>query len=210
MSEEKVFYIHGRGGRPEDAGRFASAFPGMSVTGIRYRENGPREAAEDIAAALQDVPEGSAVLVAESIGAYFAMLSGAGKKLCSAFFVSPLVDMEAVILAMLRRAGVSEKELMEKGELFPEEGETLSWGYLSYVREHPISWGVPTEIICGSEDDLVPLETLLAFAENHNACLTVLEGAGHWFHTKDELEFISGRIKAARQNNGYAPAGDRE
>ena len=39
-------------------------------------------------------------------------------------------------------------------------------------------------------DDLTPLETIQAFAEKHNARLTVMEGGEHWFHTDEQLRFL--------------------
>lgn len=34
-------------------------------------------------------------------------------------------------------------------------GETLSWEYLCFVRENPITWKVPTEILYAEKDNLV-------------------------------------------------------
>ncbi len=33
-------------------------------------------------------------------------------------------------------------------------GETLSWEYLCYVRNHPVNWSVPTYILYGDKDNL--------------------------------------------------------
>ncbi len=57
-----------------------------------------------------------------------------------AYFISPVVDMEQLILNMMSWAGATEKELKEKGVIPTSLGEDLSWDYLCYVREHPASW----------------------------------------------------------------------
>lgn len=48
-----------------------------------------------------------------------------------------------------------------------------------------ISETVPTRILYGGRDNLTFYETALAFAESHNAELTVMKEGEHWFHTDD-------------------------
>lgn len=134
------------------------------------------------------------VLLANSIGAYFAMLALQDRTLDKALFVSPVLDMERLILNMMGWAGVSEQALREKGEISTDFGETLSWTYLCYVREHPIAWQVPTEILYAGSDHLVSRQTVEQFAVEHSAGLTVLEGGEHWFHTEEQLAFLDGWI----------------
>ena len=64
-------------------------------------------------------------------------------------FISPIVNMEKVITDMMAWANVTEEELCAKREIETSFGETLSWEYLCYVREHPVSWTIPTEILYG-------------------------------------------------------------
>ena len=92
---------------------------------------------------------------------------------------------------------MTEPELAEKGEIATPFGETLSWRYLCYVREHPISWRVPTRILYGEKDNLTSMETLSAFAARHGAELTVMPGGEHWFHTAEQMAFLDGWIKEA-------------
>lgn len=96
---------------------------------------------------------------------------------------------------MMKWANVSEEELQERRLIETEFGETLSWEYLSYVRNHPIRWEVPTDILYGSMDNLTSLETVSSFAKNHQAKLTVMEKGEHWFHTKEQREFLDQWIK---------------
>ena len=76
------------------------------------------------------------------------------------------------------------------GELTTAAGETLSWQYLRYVREHPVRWNADTAILYGENDALVPFETVKAFADSVGASLTVMPGGEHWFHTPEQLRFL--------------------
>ena len=113
-----------------------------------------------------------------------------------AYFISPVVDMEKLIGGMMTWAGVTEQALAEKLEIPTSFGETLSWNYLCYVREHPISWPVPTRILYGQHDSLTAPETIAAFAKQTGAELTVMPGGEHWFHTEKQMQFLDRWITA--------------
>lgn len=117
-------------------------------------------------------------------------------KIKKAFFISPIVDMEKVILNMMTLSNVSEQLLKEKQTINTSFGETLSWNYLNYVRNHPIKLNIPTEILYGENDYLTSLETISDFAKNNNAGLTVMKNGEHWFHTKEEMDFLDQWIKS--------------
>lgn len=117
-------------------------------------------------------------------------------KIKKGFFTSPIVDMEKVILNMMTLANVSEQLLKEKQTINTSFGETLSWNYLNYVRNHPIKWNIPTEILYGENDYLTSLETISDFAKNNNAGVTVMKNGEHWFHTKEEMDFLDQWIKS--------------
>ena len=74
-----------------------------------------------------------------------------------AFFISPIVDMEKLILDMMGWADITEEKLREKQLITTGFGETLSWEYLCYVRNHPVNWSVPTCILYGDKDNLTSL-----------------------------------------------------
>ena len=123
------------------------------------------------------------------------MLALRDKPIKTAFFISPVADMETLILRMMTWASVSEEELRAKGEIETAFGQTLSWEYLSYVREHPVAWHVPTHILYGAADHLMPLAVIKAFAEKTDATLTVMENGEHWFHTEEQMLFLDRWIK---------------
>ena len=133
-------------------------------------------------------------VVSDNIGAFFSMNAGFNTMIRYAYFISPVVDMEQLILNMMSWANVTEKELEKKGVIPTSFGEDLSWDYLCYVREHPASWTVSTRILYGSRDNLTSFETISAFAEAHDAELTVMEDGEHWFHTDEQMRFLDNWI----------------
>lgn len=84
----------------------------------------------------------------------------------------------------------------EEAEHFKHKrGETLSWKYLSYARNNPINWDVPTYILYGECDNLTPFETISAFSKKSGAKLSVMKGGEHWFHTEEQLKFMDEWLK---------------
>ena len=57
------------------------------------------------------------LLIANSIGAYFSLISLADKKIEKAMLISPIVDMEKLILDMMIDENVSDEELSIKKEI---------------------------------------------------------------------------------------------
>ena len=119
------------------------------------------------------------------------------KKISKALFISPIVNMEKLICDMMTWANVTEEQLKSKGEIPTDFGETLSWTYLRYVRQNPLLWNIPTKILYAGKDNLTSLDTVTEFARSHNAPLTVMKDGEHWFHTKEQLEFLADWIKSS-------------
>lgn len=187
-----VIYIHGKNGSAEEAAHYRTLFPESAVIGLDYRAQTPWDARKELPGLFDAATRGfsAVVLVANSIGAYFAMEALAEKRIEKACFVSPVADMERLICDMMHWAGVSEEELRAKREIETEFGETLSWDYLCYVRTHPIRWQIPTHILYGGRDALTARDTISAFAERIGASLTVMEDGEHWFHTEEQMAFL--------------------
>jgi len=191
--KESIIYLHGKGGSAKEADQYKTLFPNSEVIGFDYRSRTPWEAKVEFPAFFVTQRERSdrLILIANSIGAFFAMSALDETLVDRAFFISPIVDMESLICKMMLGANVTETELEEKGTIPAKQGETLSWNYLRYVRKHPISWNVPTSILYGGHDNLTSLETVSAFAERHPAKLTVMPGGEHWFHTQEQMDFLT-------------------
>lgn len=199
--KELVVYVHGKGGSAEEAEHYRALFPGREVVGFDYRSQTPGEAREEFPAffAGQRRNCGSLTLVANSIGAFFS-LSSLGEGLVErAYLISPVVDMERLIRDMMTWARVTEEELRERREIPTDFGEMLSWDYLRFVREHPITWHVPTRILYGERDHLTSRKTISAFAGRIGAELTVMPGGEHWFHTEEQLRFLDAWILSGRE-----------
>ena len=188
-----VMYIHGKNGSADECEFYKPLFPEHDVIGIDYKSETPWQARSEFPKLYEELCENDdkIILIANSIGAYFAMQSLADKRLERAFFISPIVDMERLILDMIKWAGATEKELSEYGEIETSFEETLSWEYLCYVREHPIKWNIPTDILYGENDNLTSHETVTCFAKCTGAGLTVMPGGEHWFHTERQLGFLA-------------------
>ena len=124
------------------------------------------------------------------------MLSLADKPIEKAMFISPIVDMEKLILNIMIWSNVTEEELHKEKVIETSFGETLSWEYLSYVRSHPINWHIPTNILYAENDYLTSLETITNFAHKLGASLTVMNNGEHWFHTEEEMAFLDNWFKA--------------
>ena len=137
----------------------------------------------------------SVTIVANSIGAFFAMHALQGMEIKKAYFISPIVNMQILIEKMMSQACVSEEELRDSGELGTKCGEKLSWKYLCYVREHPICWTAPTHILYGEKDDLTSFETICEFANQIKATLTVMKNGEHRFHTAEQMRFLDDWIR---------------
>ena len=100
------------------------------------------------------------------------------------------MNMEKLITDMMMWSKITEDELQSKKEIITEYGETLSWEYLCYVREHPIKWHIPTCILYGGKDNMTSKETISVFAESIGATLTVMENGEHWFHTEEQMKVL--------------------
>ena len=167
-SEWVYLYIHGRMGCKEEALPFAEQADAAAYTYAACRWK-------------------HVCLYAVSIGTWLSLEALQQTDLERALLVSPVVDMEAVITTMMQGANVTEPQLQEAGEIPTTFGETLSWQYLCWVREHPYQWNVSTEVLYADQDNLTPYRSIEQFRQKSGAHLTIMEGGEHWFHTPLQL-----------------------
>ena len=195
--KDLVIYIHGKGGNIEETNHYQSIFRESDVIGFDYKSQTPWEAEIEFPILYDRYAKSydSVILIANSIGAYFTMLSLAEKNISQALFISPIVDMEKLIADIMKQSNITEDELKSKKEVETEFGETLSWEYLSYVKNHPIRWSVPTSILYGEKDNLTSKESITKFAEQIGATLTIMGNGEHWFHTDEQLNFLDTWVK---------------
>lgn len=192
-----VIYVHGKGGTADEAKHYHPLFAESDVIGFDFKSQNPWEAKREFSDFYDLHSKGydSVILVANSIGAFFSMNALAEKNISKALFISPIVNMEKLITDMMTWANVTEDELCRKKEITTNFGETLSWEYLCYVRNHPIKWYIPTCILYGANDNLTSIETVSEFAEQTGASLTVMNDGEHWFHTDEQMEFLDNWIR---------------
>lgn len=198
-AERSYLFLHGQMGCKEEAESFAQiAVPkGYQVLSVDLPGHGARPKQETLTpwAVLPELQSviswaksrwNSVSLRANSIGAYFAMLAFAAP--ARALLVSPILDMEHLILSRMKQARVTEAQLEAQGEIAAGFGPPLSWQYLCWVREHPIQpWTCPICVLCGSRDEMTPLPLTESYARRQHAQLTVMENGEHWFHTPEQL-----------------------
>jgi pimeloyl-ACP methyl ester carboxylesterase len=172
-----ILYIHGMGGSAIEAELYREFFTG-DVIGLEYDNYEPWTMKEVVAKKYKELTSryDEISVIANSIGAYFAMLALGGKAVSHAYFISPMVDMEKFFLTKMK----------------PEE---IDSDYLAFVCSFPICWDVPTDILYGSDDHLIDLPTMQQFADKHGATLTIMPHGEHWFHTSDQIAFLKKWIK---------------
>lgn len=195
--KKAILYVHGKGGSSLEAEQYKEACHGFEVVGAAYQGEYPWVVRPQLQAAYGALRReySSVSVIANSIGAYFTMLALQGCEIERAFFISPVLDMERLILDMMGWAQATEEELREKGEIPTDFGETLSWDYLCFVRENPICWDVPTSILYAEHDQLIARDIVESFAQSHHAALAVMAGGEHWFHTEEQLAFLRGWLQ---------------
>lgn len=161
-SDKVYLYVHGKCGCKEEAGGFAELVcnSGFQVLSLDLPQHGARRGGEVKFVSWAAAPELRAVfsyakqkwksvsLYANSIGAYFSLLAFPNDCFDKCLFVSPVLDMTALIEKMMGWAAVTPTQLQAQGEIPTSFGETLSWIYYTYAKQHPIeTWNSPTAIL---------------------------------------------------------------
>ena len=192
-----VIYIHGKYGTAEEAEHYKKIFNEADIIGFEYTSEYPWDFQKEFSNFIDNIytKYKKISIIANSIGAYFTMLSLTNKNIEKAFFISPIVDMEKLITDMMFLENITEEELYKKKEIKSSFGETLSWDYLTFVRKNPIEWNILTYILYGEKDNLTSYETILNFTNKSKANLTVMKDGEHWFHTEEQMEFLNNWIK---------------
>ena len=195
--ENAIIYIHGKYGTAEEAEYYKKFFKEADVIACEYTSDYPWNFQKEFSTFFDDIctKYKKISIIANSIGAYFTMISLFNKNIEKAFFISPIVDMEKLITDMMVSENITEEELYKKKEIKTSFGETLSWKYLTFVRKNPIEWNVPTYILYGEKDNITSYGTILNFVNKTKANLTIMRDGEHWFHTDEQIEFLNNWIK---------------
>lgn len=210
QSDKIYLFVHGQGGNKEEAESFAEIVleNDWQVLSIDLPEHGARKNETGrffpwiVVPELQQIWDYMAVrwkqiaLRANSIGAWYSMLAFSDKNIVRSLFVSPILDMEHLIYDMMGWAGVTEGLLEAKKTIPTSFGQTLSWKYLLYAKQHPImKWNSETKVLYGSKDILTERDVVDKFVKRFNCDLTIMEGGEHWFHTEEQLAVLNSWVK---------------
>lgn len=135
-------------------------------------------------------------LFANSIGAYFSLITFENESLEKVWFLSPVVDMQRVIENMMISFDISEEKLKQEKTINTPIGHTLYWDYYSYVKEHRVNiWHIPTYILYGSKDVISDTDTITKFSQHFSCQLKIIQDAEHYFHTEEQLKILDEWIK---------------
>ena len=98
--DKAVIYIHGKGGNAEEAIHYKPLFSNCDVIGLDYTAQFPWEAKEEFPLLFNSIYRNhkTVEVIANSIGAYFAINALSNQQIEKAYFISPVVDMERLCL----------------------------------------------------------------------------------------------------------------
>lgn len=204
-SEKIYIFVHGKKSYKEEAEFFAKIATAKNYQvlsfdlpehGERKNENYPCDiwnGVSDLNTIWNYVEQrwSNISLFANSLGAYFSLMTYNDYPLSNCLFLSPILDMERLINNMMTWFNVSEEVLKEKKQVPTTIGEVLDWNYYSFVKDNRIKkWNIPTAILYGTEDNMTEREVVDNFVKNFNADLTVLQGSEHYFYTQQQMDFF--------------------
>ena len=188
-----AIYIHGANGSSKEAKDYAFLKDQYDVKGLDYQDGNPWELKDKIQNEFKKLSKGydEVMVIANSIGAFYACEYLAKYKINKAYFISPVVSMFQQIVDLMQMYGIKDKDLKEKGTIKLDDGTVLSYDFYQHVSNEEDKWNVPTEILYGAYDQVVYTGSMMEFLENHPlARLTVKSDAEHYFYTPEEKRFI--------------------
>ncbi|MBN2652906.1 MAG: alpha/beta hydrolase [Spirochaetales bacterium] len=209
-SNKLYLYVHGKHGNKEEAKNFAvlAEKKGMQVLSFDLPEHGERKderyecTAENGAKDLIKIHHyitrnySEISLFASSLGAFFSLMAFQNNTFHNCLFLSPILDMKKLIENMMTWTNTTVEDLETKKKILTPFGETLSWDYYQYTMRNPIlKWDSPTSILYGEKDNLTERKILDSFANNFNCDITIMTNGEHFFHTQEQLKFLTHWLK---------------
>lgn len=194
--DKAVIYIHGLHGSAEEISDY-TFLNTYDVIGLDYEDGNPWEVGPIIKEKFEKLikPYREVVVIANSIGAFYAYEYLSEFNIKQAFFISPIADMCQIIVNLMMDNGISDKELKEKQFITLKDGTVLSYDFYEQVTyNHEDNWKVPTEVLYGYHDELVYIENIADFVANHDARLTIKNDSGHYFGDEEEKQYIKNWI----------------
>ena len=190
-------YIHGLTGSAKEAEDFSYLKDEYDVVGLDYKDGNPWEIAGILKEEFKKLTDNykEIIVIANSIGAFYAYEYLSDFNIKQAFFISPIASMLQQIMNLRMQYNISESKLEEEKFIKLDNGQTLSYDFYKEMSKEKDNWKVPTEILYGSRDQVVYIENIADFLGKHPLSrLTICDGAEHYFHTKEDKEFIKNWI----------------
>lgn len=188
-----IVYIHGLHGSKEEVKDYDFLKDEYDVVGLDYSDGNPWELKEHIANEFKKLSQGykEIIVIANSIGAFYAYEYLSEFNIKKAFFISPIAEMHQIIFNLMMFNHVSEQKLEEEKFIKLDDGTTLSYDFYKSLENHKDNWNIPTEILYGENDDIVFIENIAAFLADHpQSKLTIKKGGKHYFHTIEDKKYI--------------------
>ena len=213
-SDKLCLYVHGRQSCKEEAEKLAPLLEpyGYQILSFDLPEHGERKDGKtefsvqncvyDLQFLWNSIMENydTISLYACSIGAYFSLVAYKKIHFDKCLIVSPILDMERLILNMMKWAGVTHEKLQAEKEIKTSFGETLSWEYYQYVINHPVHiWDSKTFKLYGRNDRLTEKSVLDIFREKHDCSVRIMEKGEHYFHTREQMQFLTEWVEDVMQ-----------
>ena len=189
-------YIHGYLSSTDHTPFYSSFLTRYEYKNLDYEDGEPWKVGEIIKEKFEKLIQGydEVVVIAKSLGAFYAIEYLSSFNIKKAFFISPLTDMYQFIFDLMNQYHVTEKQLKEKKLITLENGFILNYDFYQHVLKDPDQWKTKTYVMYGSLDKLIYLESVADFVATHNATLAIEDGADHTFHEEQHKERIKNWI----------------
>ena len=188
-----VVYIHGLHGSASEINDYSYLSKEYDLSGLDYKDSNPWELENFIKDEFEKLTKNykEVIVIANSIGAFYAYSYLSNFNIKKAFFISPIVNMFKIINDLKEENKISDDELIEKKFITLKSGETLSYDFYKKTKNFKDKWKVPTKILYGENDNLVDIKDITSFLANHpNSELTIKKNGEHYMHTEEDLKFI--------------------
>ena len=197
-SDKVVVYIHGLYGSYKEAEEY-KYIKGYDIKGLDYSDGNPWEVGPIIKEKFKEIikPYKEVVVIASSIGAFYAYEYLYEFDIKHAFFISPIASMRKILFDYIVTGKVNKDELKEKKYITLDDGTVLSYDfYEKYsINDYHGQWDTLTDILYGNKDELMYIENIADFLSHHpNSRLTIYSDGRHYLHNEEDKQFIKNWI----------------
>lgn len=166
--ERCIVYIHGLHGSSEEVEFYSFLKDSYDLVGLDYKDGKPWDVKDIIIDKIEKISSQykEINIIANSLGAFYAINYLSDIKIDKALFISPLVNMKAMIESMINKYHISLKDLEEKKEIILLDGQTLSYSFYNEMFNKKLQWKCETTIVYGEKDELVSQSDIIKFSAN--------------------------------------------